>query len=343
MATNYLGRDSLINKKQTLMKLTKNQEKGLEGEIAVGDLLSKYLPKDTYIISHPIIGKYDPDFLIISPRYGFRMIEVKHWEIKPIKTASPNGSLEIMGDIQNPLDQVRKHIEDLNAYLLSSYPEINNPYQLIGCAVVHFGFSKNDFTTKFPPDRWNHTMTQHYYNCHIFKDQLNQNIDMLLEYSTKYPGCYPKLSNEMIEVIANKLSISDKYASEIEIETNLKFDKITNELAEKVENLEKNNAKPPEPKMKMNKFILALAGILLTLLSVFIFNGNIFTKPVNGFSTTQPNGVEQQGQKIKGNINAKGEKIYHVPGGKYYEVTTPEEWFLTEKDAQVAGFRKSQS
>lgn len=45
--------------------------------------------------------------------------------------------------------------------------------------------------------------------------------------------------------------------------------------------------------------------------------------------------------KIKGNINSKGEKIYHVPGGMYYDKTDPEEWFETEADAQVAGYRRS--
>nr|MBO2479888.1 nuclease [Bacillota bacterium] len=45
---------------------------------------------------------------------------------------------------------------------------------------------------------------------------------------------------------------------------------------------------------------------------------------------------------IKGNINSKGEKIYHVPGGRYYDVTVPEVWFETEEEAQAAGFRRSQ-
>jgi len=45
--------------------------------------------------------------------------------------------------------------------------------------------------------------------------------------------------------------------------------------------------------------------------------------------------------KIKGNINSKGEKIYHVPGGAYYDKTIPEVWFDTEEEAQAAGFRKS--
>lgn len=47
--------------------------------------------------------------------------------------------------------------------------------------------------------------------------------------------------------------------------------------------------------------------------------------------------------QIKGNINSKGNKIYHIPSGQYYEITKPEEMFCTEQDAQDAGFRKSQS
>jgi len=44
---------------------------------------------------------------------------------------------------------------------------------------------------------------------------------------------------------------------------------------------------------------------------------------------------------IKGNINYKGEKIYHVPGGQFYDKTNAEQWFNTEQEAQAAGYRKS--
>lgn len=47
--------------------------------------------------------------------------------------------------------------------------------------------------------------------------------------------------------------------------------------------------------------------------------------------------------KIKGNINARGDKIYHVPGGRSYEQTDPEAWFCTEAEAEAAGFRKAAS
>jgi micrococcal nuclease len=50
--------------------------------------------------------------------------------------------------------------------------------------------------------------------------------------------------------------------------------------------------------------------------------------------------------RIKGNINSRGEKIYHVPGGKSYDQTViepekGERWFCTEAEAIAAGWRKS--
>jgi hypothetical protein len=45
--------------------------------------------------------------------------------------------------------------------------------------------------------------------------------------------------------------------------------------------------------------------------------------------------------QIKGNINSKGDKVYHVPGGRYYEGTKAEEMFCSEAEAEAAGYRKS--
>ena len=49
---------------------------------------------------------------------------------------------------------------------------------------------------------------------------------------------------------------------------------------------------------------------------------------------------------LKGNVSSSGERIYHVPGGQYYERTriSPqkgEQWFCTEADAIAAGWRKA--
>lgn len=49
---------------------------------------------------------------------------------------------------------------------------------------------------------------------------------------------------------------------------------------------------------------------------------------------------------IKGNISRSGERIYHVPGGEYYDVTRidpsrGERMFCTEAEARAAGWRRS--
>lgn len=49
---------------------------------------------------------------------------------------------------------------------------------------------------------------------------------------------------------------------------------------------------------------------------------------------------------IKGNISSSGERIYHVPGGQYYDKTVIDEakgerWFCTEAEAIAAGWRRS--
>ena len=49
---------------------------------------------------------------------------------------------------------------------------------------------------------------------------------------------------------------------------------------------------------------------------------------------------------IKGNISSKSERIYHVPGGQYYDRTKidpskGERWFCSEAEARAAGWRRS--
>jgi len=52
--------------------------------------------------------------------------------------------------------------------------------------------------------------------------------------------------------------------------------------------------------------------------------------------------LDESGQGlIKGNISNEHAKIYHLPGGRYYEQTRAELWFRTERAAIENGFRKS--
>jgi micrococcal nuclease len=62
-------------------------------------------------------------------------------------------------------------------------------------------------------------------------------------------------------------------------------------------------------------------------------------------SAVQPSSEERQyvdenGRGlIKGNINSKNEKIYHIPGSTYYDRTKAQEWFKTKSEAEAEGYR----
>jgi hypothetical protein len=57
--------------------------------------------------------------------------------------------------------------------------------------------------------------------------------------------------------------------------------------------------------------------------------------------------IHAPGCDVKGNVGFNdGTKIYHIPGGKFYDATTidpryGERWFCTEEDAVNNGWRKS--
>ncbi len=69
------------------------------------------------------------------------------------------------------------------------------------------------------------------------------------------------------------------------------------------------------------------------------------TRPTTSVPTTSVP-PPTKGCDIKGNISSSGERIFHVPGGQYYESVRIEEdkgerWFCSEADAEKAGWRKS--
>jgi endonuclease YncB( thermonuclease family) len=74
-----------------------------------------------------------------------------------------------------------------------------------------------------------------------------------------------------------------------------------------------------------------------------------FIEPANwrrGERLEPANQTTVDGCQIKGNISRNGERIYHVPGGRWYEQTRIDEsrgerWFCSEKEAQAAGWRRS--
>ena len=81
----FIGREELIEAKSEIHNYNSNVIKGIEAELWVGDKLTKHLPEDTFIVTHPQIGKYCPDFIVFSPTFGIRIVEVKNWNIQNVK------------------------------------------------------------------------------------------------------------------------------------------------------------------------------------------------------------------------------------------------------------------
>jgi len=100
--------------------------------------------------------------------------------------------------------------------------------------------------------------------------------------------------------------------------------------------------------------ITLLVGAIIVAGAIYL----IGSQPKSGIDKSQlpaqlpsaVNSVENSGTNtnclIKGNINSGGEKIYHVPGGQFYDQTIidtsrGEKWFCSEVEAQAAGWRRS--
>lgn len=66
----------------------------------------------------------------------------------------------------------------------------------------------------------------------------------------------------------------------------------------------------------------------------------------NGVQQVQAAPAGKTACLIKGNVNTKGEKIYHLPGGAMYaktaiDTSAGERWFCSEAEAKAAGWRAS--
>lgn len=86
--------------------------------------------------------------------------------------------------------------------------------------------------------------------------------------------------------------------------------------------------------------LLVAAGAFVVGYAVLLPGGMSFL--VQHVAAAQPNAS----CRIKGNINLGGERIYHLPGQRYYGATRidpayGERWFCTEADARAAGFRRA--
>lgn len=162
-----------------------------------------HLPEDTIVVAHPNIGSLDPDFLVISPRYGIRIVEVKEWtSLHSVNVVHTNGLFIFNnGDKRNPTTQAKKHCDELIQYLQINFPNEFSSFPSVGYAVIHFGFNKIDFSSKF------NSLDNNFWKHNIFKNQMD-NIDQLLMGTTKFT--VKPLSSNVINKITDSITYIDE-------------------------------------------------------------------------------------------------------------------------------------
>ena len=94
---------------------------------------------------------------------------------------------------------------------------------------------------------------------------------------------------------------------------------------------------------------LGLVTTMLTAATLSFGGSYVLFAPDNGASVLQAalGGFGAMNCNIKGNVSvASGERIYHIPGQRYYTDTIirqeyGERYFCSEQEARAAGWRRS--
>lgn len=183
-----VGKDELINNYNAYKDGA--NKKGLAAEVLVAEKLEKMLNPDTFIICQPDVGEAQPDFLIISKLFGFRLVEVKNYSLNYIEDVFSNGALKIKGTISNPLVQVRNHAEKTYRFLSNNFTNYigNDVYKKIGYCVIHAGFTKAQFESKFftSISKWSEKEKNDFFKYNIFLNQLTGILDETIENAVKF-------------------------------------------------------------------------------------------------------------------------------------------------------------
>lgn len=343
------------------------------GEKKMFNLLRAFLP-DEYIVfyNQPINGHY-PDFIVVGPTLGVVILEVKDWESQSIISMNnETANLRTIGsEHKNPLKQAHDYMMSDLLSFLSKHPEllqtdgkyVGRPKFNYGYGVVLTTISQADWETK----SWHEAIpvTQ----C-LFKSDLLQIEKGAADHlAKKISGMIPadhrftNLSSDDMKFIAKTISKVD-------------FEPIPEPQSIKGNPIESSNStmtNPPqhtqitEPR-KPNTVLVTAVLVVLALVGIkWLIKSDaqpqattssptpviVIQQPAQNTPPANPPAIQQPVKKIiqqapespreaviKGHANDAGEKIYHLPGSGWYDLTKNGiTWFRTEEEAKQAGFR----
>lgn len=305
---------------------------GIQAEIEVAELLEKKFTDETYIICKPSIGTTKPDFLIISPDFGFRIIEIKNLSLRRISEINSNGIIKYSKQDKNPYSQVENQVEDLNIYLANNHSNFKNKnlYETIGFCVVFMGFDFFEFEQKFSDtlNSWKNGR-EDYFKFYLFRDQFkNDENGQLIINAIKYKVQKPRLTDDQIESIVSKVSLEpfelDKhyFMDKFEEQSEMFISKISekDDSSYVLSGTNANAEIKPSNKINKNWILLSIGIIIFFILGVFWMSGSSFDSIFSDITANDEIVVEDflkidsnsLGQKIK--IQANVDDFYYSEG-----------------------------
>ena len=319
---NIIGKNKLTNKINEISQTNfmensaKYELKGLSGELAVAEALEKLLPKDTTIIIHPQIGITEPDILVVSPRYGFRIIEVKTWNIGSVNYADKSWNYECMDKTIRLMQQLKFHAEELNKFLGNILNR--DTYKQVGFMIIQYGFTEEEFIEKFC-QKWSKDDINEYKEFCLFSNDMNKNIDNNLKNAIKY---HPPLtfSTEILNHCIEKITETTQVTQIINISQSrptIDIDEMLNrhsngewtkatknfDAAKKKINFNQNVKQTENKRKKTNKIIIAIVLLVIVAGAISIF---LLSNKTTNEQNKQPQQQEQtqEIEQVTENINA---------------------------------------
>lgn len=222
--------------------------KGINGEQIVADALCE-ITEDIYIVCHPSLTNYEPDILVASSKgdFGFRIIEVKNWNIKYISKVQSNGTIYIGKNNKyiNPKEQASKHVDDLRVFIQSNHKTLGVPTRpniVIDKLVIFPEISKDQFDSNFTSG-WTVKSKEEFYKRHLFKEDINNPKSL-----------YNKMKNAKKEAVLNGININklnlEKFIISIGTSSNYKLDEYDNEILNNSLNIAKQQNENIQREMK---------------------------------------------------------------------------------------------
>ncbi|MFD2043341.1 nuclease-related domain-containing protein [Ornithinibacillus salinisoli] len=271
----FIGKSDLINSLNVCERL--EDQKEIEAEIEVGNQLQRMLPDDTYVVAQPKIGEVQPDFLVISPTYGFRIIEVKNIRITDMENVFSNGILQTKYGNKNPFAQVKSYAVSWKNYLLSNHRDLglDDPFRYTGYAVIHKGFSKLEFEHKFGGQisAWAPGDADNYYKYHFCFDEIGNDFNDILAGATRFKS-YALKNFHIHEIIDHLIVASYKKDEDSNIgnsdEQLQKVNRVVDEVLQPKEALQADTDSH-QPRKKRKK-LLVIVPILIVFLTIIVFS-----------------------------------------------------------------------